>query len=393
MLRIRNYILIVDKYSGCDEMKENILNYKKIIILVLMAIITLLCVNNFDVIINILLKIIDILYPFILGGVFAFILNIPMTKIEKLLNKKIKSKKITRILSITLSLLLVVAIIGFILFLLVPELVENIKLLIDNFPMLIEKIESYIVNLLDKYPEIQLKVSDMFNETSNTNTLITDILNYALNGIIEVISGLVSGVVTIFTAIIFTIYILSQKEYLKKGVKKITYAYLDQKKSNKLYEIYSLSYKTFSKFITGQCVEAAILGSIFFVVLSIGRFPYALLISVLTTVTALIPIFGAFIAMVVGVILIAINNPIQAVIFVIIFLIIQQIEGNFIYPKVVGASVGLSPIWTLLAITIGGSLFGIVGMIISLPLASILYALLRNDTNKRIKAKKVEVTS
>ena len=148
--------------------------------------------------------------------------------------------------------------------------------------------------------------------------------------------------------------------------------------------------RIFSKFISGQCVEAAILGSIFFVVLSIFRFPYALIISILTTVTALIPIFGAMIAMIIGAILIAITNPIQAVIFIIVFQVIQQIEGNFIYPRVVGKSVGLSPMWTLLAITVGGSLFGIVGMLIGLPLASILYAIIKVNVNNRLKEKKIK---
>ena len=152
-------------------------------------------------------------------------------------------------------------------------------------------------------------------------------------------------------------------------------------------DIAELSNQTFTKFISGQCLEALILGCIFFVILTLFQFPYALLISVITTITALIPIFGALIAMVIGAILIATINPLQALLFVGIYLIIQQIEGNLIYPRVVGKSVGLSPIWTLLAVTVGGSLFGIVGMLIGLPLASILYAIFKKDLSIRLKEK------
>jgi len=177
---------------------------------------------------------------------------------------------------------------------------------------------------------------------------------------------------------------LSQKEYLINSLKKLLKAYVKKDYIEKILNIGSVANNTFTKFISGQCVEAVILGCIFFIVLTIFDFPYALIISVLTSITALIPIFGALIAMVVGAILIGITSPIDALIFVIIFLIIQQIEGNFIYPKVVGKSVGLSPIWTLLAVTVGGGLFGIIGMIIGLPIASILYSLIIKDANKRL---------
>ena len=184
---------------------------------------------------------------------------------------------------------------------------------------------------------------------------------------------------------------LSQKEYLHRGVTKMMYAYLKKDHVEKITDIASLSNRTFSKFISGQCVEAFILGTIFFVVLTLLRFPYALIISVITTVTALIPMFGAMIAMIIGALLIAVTNPLEAVLFIIVFQVIQQIENNFIYPKVVGKSVGLASMWTLMAVILGGSMFGIVGMIIGLPLASILYAILRKVTNDRLNKKKIKI--
>jgi len=183
---------------------------------------------------------------------------------------------------------------------------------------------------------------------------------------------------------------LSQKEYLVSGFKKVVKAYFNAKVSNKVLEICKLSVEIFSKFVSGQCLESAILGCIFFVVLSIFRFPYALLIAVLTAITSLIPYFGAFIAMAIGAVLIATQSFTQAILFIVLFLIIQQIENNLIYPKVVGKSVGLSPIWTLLAITVGGSLFGIVGMIVGLPIASIIYLLIKKDVNTRLRKRNIK---
>ena len=359
-------------------------------ILILFAVISYWVVNNLSIIANILLIIIDVLKPFILGGVLAFVLNIPMTKIENILFKLFKknnNKNLIRNISITISLVLLLAIIVFIAFLLIPELVQNIEQLIDNLPGLINHAETFIVDLLDKYPEVQNKILEFIKNSDDINSIISNILNYVLNGAIDIITNLISGTITLFTALIFAIYMLSQKEYLLKGTKKLCNAYLKKELVEKIMKIGTLANHTFSKFISGQCVEAAILGFIFFIVLSLFRFPYALIISVLTAVTALIPIFGALIAMAIGAILIAINNPFQAIIFIIVFQIIQQIEGNFIYPRVVGKSVGLSPMWTLLAITACGSLFGIAGMIIGLPLASIIYALIKNDVNIKIKTK------
>lgn len=357
---------------------------KQWIILILTAVLSYWIVTNVNIIFNILSKTIKVLSPFILGLAISFILNIPMTKIENTLNKLIKDKKAPiRIISIIISLILFILIIAFVLLLLIPEVISSIETLVATAPDIISKVENWLINLLDKYPDIQIEIQKIF-ENNSLDTVIPGILNYIINSTVSLITSLVTGIITTFTAIVFSIYILSQKEYVINGTKKILKAYLPSKTSKKIIEIGSLSNEIFSKFISGQCVEAVILGTIFFVVLSIFRFPYALLISVLTTVTALIPIFGAMIAMVIGALLIAIESPIQSVIFIIVFQVIQQIEGNFIYPKVVGKSVGLSPMWTLVAITIGGNLFGILGMLTFLPLASICYALLKDDITKKI---------
>lgn len=366
--------------------KEDI---KKWMFLILFGVLSYFLINNLHLIWNIIITIYNVFLPFILGGVVAFILNIPMTKIETLLNKKLKNDKLKpliRILSIILSLIIFILIFGLVLFLLIPELIENIETLITNIPGIVNEIESFVLNLLKEHPEIQIEIKEMFKNV-NTSTIFSNLLEIIVNSSISFIGSLVSSLVTIFMSIVFSVYMLSQKEYLINGFKKVINAFVNKKKSIKIFEICTLANKTFSKFISGQCVDAAILGLMMFIVLSIFKFPYSLLISVLTAVTALIPVFGALIAMLVGALLIGITSPIDALIFIVIFQIVQQIEGNFIYPRVVGRGVGLSPLWTLLAITVGGNLCGVVGMLIGLPLASIAYAIFRSYVNDRIKLK------
>lgn len=374
----------------------NLEELKKWVIIVLIGVVAYWGLNNLEVIGGWLSTIYTVFSPFVLGFVLAYILNIPTMKMEKLLKKAIPDKYedkyqgLIRVVSICLSLLLLVLIVVVIAFLLIPELVSNIELLMKNMPGMIDKTEAFVLNLLDKYPEVQSQIKNVFSD-GNATKIVSSILNYFVNGAVGFVSDLVSGFVRIFTALIFAIYMLAQKESLIDKIKKLVYAYFDKKKSKKIMEVSSLTNKTFTSFIAGQCVEAVILGGIIFVVSLLCRFPYALLIAVLTAVTALIPIFGAFIALVIGATLIAISNPIQAVIFVGVFLIVQQIEGNFIYPKVVGKSVGLSPLFTLLAITVGGNMFGVVGMLVGLPLASVIYTLLKDNVKDKLNDKEIEI--
>ena len=208
-----------------------------------------------------------------------------------------------------------------------------------------------------------------------------------LNSTMSAIGSIVSGVTTFVIAFVFACYVLLQKEKLRVQVTKVMYAFLPEKRVEWCLEVCSLTAKSFSSFLTGQCVEALILGMMFFIVMSILNMPYILLVAVLIAFTALIPIFGAFIGCVVGAFLILMVDPLQALVFVIMFLILQQIEGNMIYPKVVGKSVGLPSIWVLAAVTIGGNLMGIVGMLIFIPIVSVVYTLFRASVYKRLRKK------
>ena len=379
------------------KLGDSLNEMKKWIILVLVGVLAFWGLNNLELIFDVLGNIYRVFSPFILGFVLAYILNIPMMKVEYLLKKVIPDKYedkysgLIRLVSIILSILLLVLIIAFVGFLLIPELIENIESLMNNIPAFIESSKDWVINLLDKYPDVQREIEVMFAESGNVSGIVSSIFTYIINGIVGFVSGFVGGFVYIFTGIIFAIYMLCQKEYLVEGIKRLVYAFTDKRKANKIMDISKLTNKTFSKFISGQCVEAVILGTIMFVVCLLGRFPYALIIGVLTAITALVPIFGAFIACGVGAVLIAITNPLQALIFIAVFVIIQQIEGNVIYPKVVGKSVGLSPLWTLLAITVGGNLCGVVGMIIGLPLASVVYAIGKESIKKKLDRKDIEI--
>ena len=379
------------------KLGDSLNEMKKWIVLVLVGVLAFWGLNNLELIFDVFGNIYRVFSPFILGFVLAYVLNIPMMKVEKLLKKAIPDKYedkysgAIRLVSIILSILLLVLIIAFVGFLLIPELIENIESLMNNIPAFIEGVKDWVINLLDKYPDVQREIEVMFAESGNVSGIVSSIFTYIINGIVGFVSGFVGGFVYIFTGIIFAIYMLCQKEYLVDGIKRLVYAFADKRKANKIMDISKLTNKTFSKFISGQCVEAVILGTIMFVVCLLGRFPYALIIGVLTALTALIPIFGAFIACGVGAVLIAITNPLQALIFIAVFVIIQQIEGNVIYPKVVGKSVGLSPLWTLLAITVGGNLCGVVGMIIGLPLASVVYAIGKESIKKKLDKKDIEI--
>lgn len=379
------------------KLGESLNEMKKWIILVFAGVLAFWGLNNLELIFKMLGNIYTVFSPFILGAAIAYVLNIPMTKVENLLKKAIpdkyedKYKGLIRAVSIVLSLLLLLCIVGFIAFLLIPELIENIESLMNSVPALVESGKDFVIDMLDKYPDIQKEIESVFAESGNVSGIVSSVLTYIVNGIVGFVSGIVDGFVYIFTGIIFAIYMLGQKEKLVDGMTRLIYGFTEKRKANKIMKVATLTNKTFSKFISGQCVEAVILGTIIFVVCLLCGFPYALLIGVLTAVTALIPIFGALIACVVGAILIAITNPIQALIFVAVFVVIQQIEGNVIYPKVVGKSVGLSPLWTLLAITVGGNLFGVLGMLIGLPLASVVYSLLKESVNKKLEKKEIEI--
>ena len=342
-----------------------------------------------------------VIFPFALGGAIAFILNVPMRFLEEKLfqntkfGKKSLGQKLARPLSFILTVVLVIGIIGIVVFVVVPELGNTVLNIGKTLQEFIPQVQAWAVKLFDDNPEFVAQIQNLEFEWDKILGSLVDFLKNGAGSVLDTTfaaaKSIVSGVSTFFIAFVFACYILLQKEKLSVHVRKLMYAFLPRDWTEILIALGSVAYKTFSSFLTGQCLEAIILGSMFFVVMTILRLPYALLIAVLIAFTALIPIFGAFIGCAVGALLIFMVNPMQTLIFVVMFLVLQQIEGNFIYPHVVGNSVGLPSIWVLVAVSMGASLMGVVGMLIFIPIVSVVYALLRGIVNRRLKEKNIEV--
>ena len=344
---------------------------------------------------------IGLLMPFIIGLCIAFILSVPMRAVETHLFRPLDKKcgriwrKIRRPLAATVTLLLALGVLAAAGFLIIPELGRSLRTLADSIPGFIARAQAWLTELAQKYPQWQDWINDL---QLDWNAIAQKLLAFAQSGAVDLFNSTVSlatsifsGVFNLFLGVIFAMYVLMQKETLARQITNVLRAHLPDAKTDRLLEIGRLSNRTFSRFLTGQCLEAVILGLMFFVTMCIFRFPYALMIAVLIAVLALIPIFGAIIGCVVGAFLIFVGDPMQAFWFVVMFLILQQIEGNFIYPKVVGTSVGLPSIWVLAAVTVGGGVMGIFGMLVAVPLSSVLYSLLRDSTNRRLARRGIPV--
>ena len=344
---------------------------------------------------------IGLLMPFIIGLCIAFILSVPMRAVETHLFRPLDKKcgriwrKIRRPLAATVTLLLALGVLAAAVFLITPELGRSLRTLADSIPGFIARAQAWLTELAQKYPQWQDWINDL---QLDWNAIAQKLLAFAQSGAVDLFNSTVSlatsifsGVFNLFLGVIFAMYVLMQKETLARQITNVLRAHLPDAKTDRLLEIGRLSNRTFSRFLTGQCLEAVILGLMFFVTMCIFRFPYALMFAVLIAVLALFPIFGALIGCVVGAFLIFVGDPMQAFWFVVMFLILQQIEGNFIYPKVVGTSVGLPSIWVLAAVTVGGGVMGIFGMLVAVPLSSVLYSLLRDSTNRRLARRGIPV--
>ncbi|MSS64456.1 AI-2E family transporter [Velocimicrobium porci] len=378
-------------------MNLNKKNVNKIRGLILFAILLFVMAQNITSIFDFVMTIIGLIFPFILGACIAFILNVPMKAIETTLFRKNDSGKLVykfkRPISLVLSILLVIGIVFIVLFIVLPELGQTFLSLSYSIPTFWEQSVVWLEDIFKQYPQISKQLTsihfDWENIVKTTFSFLQTGAGNVLNSTFNVASSIVSGLTTFFIGFVFSLYILLQKEQLGRQFSMVLSAFFSEKVVKQINKICHLTYTTFSNFLSGQCIEAVILGFMFFVSMTILRFPYALLVGVLIAFTALIPIFGAFIGCTVGVFLIFMVSPIKALWFLILFFILQQIEGNLIYPHVVGGSVGLPSIWVLAAVTIGGSTFGIVGMLVFIPLTSVLYNLFREYVYNRLHARKL----
>lgn len=375
------------------------MTFKQIRELIVFTILCLVGLWKFDVVLEVLSFLWDIVFPFALGGAIAFIINVPMSFVEKkLFGKKEaqgkKKERLARLVSLVVTLLVVIVVIVLVMFVLVPQLGETFSSLGSSITEFLPKLQGWAKEFTHNNSEVMSVVNKIEYDPQKIMSWAMGFLGNGAESMmsttVSAVSSVVSGVANFFIAFSFAIYILFQKEKLHLQMRKIIFAFLPKGKAEAVLEVCSLAYKIFSSFLTGQCVEAMILGSMFVVSMTIFRLPYALLIGIIIAFTALIPVFGGFIGCWVGFFMIFMMSPEKAIFFLILFLVLQQIEGNLIYPHVVGGSVGLPSIWVLAAVSIGGKLMGIVGMLIFIPLASVFYTLFREVVYLRLKKQHIK---
>ncbi|MDO5136389.1 MAG: AI-2E family transporter [Eubacteriales bacterium] len=383
-------------------MEFNKENMKKITWLITFAVVLYVGMRNLDVVLGVVGTVWGLIFPFVVGCAIAFVLNVPMSFLERNLFGKAKKKgdkraaKLARPVSLVLAILFVAAVIILVFQVVVPELASTFVTVVKAVENSLPKLQSWAEETFHKDSLIVTWLDSLDFQPEKILDSAAAVLKNGVNNILSSTITVTKGIVNVFMnfgiGFVFACYILLQKEKLTLQVKKAAYAILPERAVKYILHVCEIAYRIFASFITGQCIEAVILGFMFFVVLSVGRFPYAMLIGVLVGFTALIPVFGAFIGCAVGFLLILMESPMKAVVFLGIFLLLQQIEGNLIYPHVVGGSVGLPAIWVLVAVTLGGSLMGVAGMLIFIPAVSVCYTLFREWVYDRLKKKKIRVS-
>ena len=337
---------------------------------------------------------VGILAPFLLGAAIAFILNVPMRAIERhLFPNARRGAGARRPLALVLTLVAVIGVLVLASCVIGPGVKDAVKSIASQVPAAFDRLYNWLLGLEQYLPQIETWVQDLSIDWKSLSQKAIQLAQSWGGSLLStgggLIGGVVSGVSTFVIGLIFSFYILLQKEKLSRQGRQVLYGLLPVKRADRVLEVLRLANRTFSSFLSGQCTEAVILGTLFVIAMSIFHLPYAVLVGVLIALTALIPIVGAFIGCGVGALLIAVTDPWKAVVFVILFLVLQQIEGNLIYPHVVGSSVGLPSIWVLAAVTLGGKLMGVAGMLFFIPLCSVLYAMFRDFVKGRLAEKQV----
>lgn len=373
-------------------------NVRKLKGLIIFTAIVCLAVIKFDWLCMATAFLFGIIKPFIVGGMIAFVINIPMKFFENKFfgDKGIKPgkgkylRKCRRGLSLVLAYLAVGLVITLVVITVIPQLIATIKILTDKIPPFADSVIKQLEVIFAENPELLAQLSNYEAMEINWKEIINTVVGFLKSGMGSVLSStftvassIITSMIDLLISFIFSIYILVQKEKLGEQCTKVIAAYTNPKILAWVQKVSKLLYQNFSHFIIGQCTEALILGAMFIVTMTVFRFNYAVMVGILIAFMSLIPIVGAFIGCFVGAFLMLVDDPVKAIWFLVLFIILQQIEGNLIYPHVVGNSVGLPSIWVLAAVTIGGSLMGVFGMLIFIPLLSTVYMLLREDVNRR----------
>ena len=334
--------------------------------------------------------------PFVLGAALAFILNVPMRAIEKLLGG-VSKPGVRRALALLLTFVAIILVLALVVILLIPQIDATAKTFIAELPGFFRRVEVVISEFLAENPQILQWLTENTNfENFDWATIVQKAVEIAGNSVSSIVNGAFSAVGSVFSValnavigLVFALYCLGRKEILARQGRRLINSLLPEKACDEIVRILRMTNSAFSNFISGQCLEALILGCMFAVTMAIFNMPYIPLVSVLIAVTALVPIVGAFVGCIVGALFILVDSPMLAVWFVVMFLVLQQIEGNLIYPKVVGTSIGLPGMWVLVAVTVGGDTMGITGMLVMIPLAAVVYSLMREFTNFQLKHRNI----
>ena len=342
---------------------------------------------------NIYNRLIGAFKPFIVGSVISFLINIPMKLIEEKIIKPVTNKhkhlnKLSRIISLIITIIIATILIATFINYIVPQLIESIKNLTESIPEYITSLQNYVttkLGQLDIIKNIKFDVNDVIEKFV---LYVANFMNKLISNLLNVTFSITSFFINLFLGIIIAIYILLGKERLANQFKKVLYAFFSEKRSERILYVLKLTNYKFSRFILGQSTDGLILGSVFFIFFSLFKIPYAMLISIMIPILNFIPIFGTYIGIIISVFIIFIAKPSSVILFLVSIVIIQQLDGKFVYPVVVGNSLGLSSLWILLAIIVGGNLFGILGMILGMPLVSVIYDLFSDYVNKTIENKK-----
>lgn len=371
--------------------------YKKYILIATYTVLLYLLFTNLSLVLDFVVDMLDLLNPVIIGIAIAFLLNIILKFFEERLFVRLNKynnavwNKLKRPLLVVFTYLTSILILVILAWFIVPQLFASISVLTSSIPDYIESFKTVIENLIVKY---QLE-GDLWNKiTINWKEIVQrlgELLSNSVPYILTFTKNFTASFLDLIMGIMLSIYILLSKEKLILICKKLVYAYLPKNKADKTVEIGVLTNKAFSGFIAGQSTEALIIGVLCFVGMSIFSMPYAFLISVIVAVTSIVPILGAYIGTIPSTFIILMIDPPKAFWFVIFIIVLQQIEGNFIYPRVVGNSIGLSGLWVLLALIIGGSLFGLMGMILGIPAFAVIYSIVRSATNRRLNKRNIKV--
>lgn len=378
--------------------KKSNSKYLKILAVILISIVFYAVVNNLSEVGSLLSFVGSVLSPLLIGLCLAFIFNLPLRFLENKVFGRLTRKngriwsKLKRPVCITISILCILSFLVILLSFILPEFIRTCTSFFLSLPDNIEKLSAFIQETADRFNlpiEPNLLKFDWDSISAWALDFISNNSGNLTQGAITIVSGVFSGVVNFVIGFVFSIYVLAAKEALGKLAKSFLYSVMKRENAKKFISVVMLSNKAFSGFVSGQCVECILIGVLCFIGMLIFKFPYALMVSCIIAVTAFVPVFGAIVGAILGALLIFIVDPMLAIWFLIYILILQQVESNVLYPKIMGKHVGLPGIWVLIAVTVGGGLFGMLGIIFSVPLCGVLYTLFEKWIIKRLEERNI----